>query len=238
MISYSKLSSFVFISLIPSHIHASRRGRQLKGKGYHAVDTCRVNLRLAAKDHDGVLSREAYLDFLARESRGVVNPKQFSSLDVGLIHIFWSTLCEIDPSGCTTTHAVDLAEIFDFVNEDGFAMVDTFCHRVKKYLSRYVFRKIPSLQPSPAPSPTSWPTTYPSTIPSFTPSSNPTNTPTSLPSVSPTNLPSLEPSDYRTVNPSAFPTESPSSKPTFTPTKVPSHEPTPPPTSTPTTTIR
>ena len=193
---------------------------------------------------EGIMTKDAYLKFVASRSEGLLDVESFSELPVELVQTYWQMTCTVlgEESICDEDSTVSLLDVVVFTEEDGSRLVHDVCLSVDEYLHVNIFSRSPSESPSSAPTISSVPSQAPSVLPSTSPTvtGKPTSSPSLVPtsssspsvfassspsvSIKPTLVTSSEPSVAGSTEPSL--SILPSSGPSVSASSVPSSEPT------------
>ena len=205
---------------------------------------CVDDLLEATDAYDFMFEIPAYLKFVEYQSNGLLVKSKFDVQILGLVHIYWFVVCNVNTETCQDDSLVSVREIIEQQDDNGVHLIHKLCKRLDVYLERNGFAEeengayptmMPSLQPSryqarfPSHSPEDRMTNHPSLEPAESFSQIPTNhqvvsdvsstsRPTSRPSVVITSVPSKLMLERPSVQPSTdrhqFPSGMPSSQPT------------------------
>jgi len=135
---------------------------------YDEFDKCVVDLSDAIiQDHDKVMSKSSYLEFLRLQSNNVINEASFNQILPELSMAYWNLVCVITEDDCNTDSTVTLQQIEDYALDDGGWLIYQLCSRIDVYLSDALEpTRSPSVVPSDAPTATASPSNWPSSSPS------------------------------------------------------------------------
>jgi len=191
------------------------------------TEECKENLLEASRSHEFMFTKDAYLEFIEKQSNGSIDKSTFDSSVLGLAHEYWIVTCKVNPGGCTSDTDVSVYDVMNY-SDNGSDLITEFCARVNGVLKDLV-PPVPTKHPSKAPAnmPTEMDVPVPTRSPS--PTKTPTLSPTKAPTKSPTKGPTLAPTMSPMKGPTTVPTKGPTGPPSLPPIPLASEPPSPAP---------